>query len=243
MGVDIGVVNGSAVEDIETVRRQIALPEGFDIAVGGQNEEMVRSFDSMKFALALAVFLVYLVMASQFESLVHPFVIMFSIPFGLVGVVLVLLVTGQAVSVVVLIGLIMLAGIVVNNAIVLIDYINMLRREQGMGKFEAIEQAGKVRLRPILMTTSTTVLGLLPMALGIFDFRPFVGAIESSLGSVLPVQAMTWVMTALNVVFPVGLGAEIRAPMAITVIGGLVFSTLVTLVLIPTIYSLADRRD
>lgn len=231
------------VVDIEHQIQQMQYSSDYNIKIAGQNEERKRSFESMQLAIALAIFLVYLVMASQFESLVHPFVIMFSIPFGLVGVVLVLLVTGQAVSVVVLIGLIMLAGIVVNNAIVLIDYINMLRREQGMGKFEAIEQAGKVRLRPILMTTSTTVLGLLPMALGIFDFRPFVGAIESSLGSVLPVQAMTWVMTALNVVFPVGLGAEIRAPMAITVIGGLVFSTLVTLVLIPTIYSLADRRD
>jgi HAE1 family hydrophobic/amphiphilic exporter-1 len=112
-----------------------------------------------------------------------------------------------------------------------------------MPKFEAIEQAGKVRLRPILMTTSTTVLGLLPMALGIFDFRPFVGRVEASLGSVLPAGILDLLMTALNVVFPVGLGAEIRAPMAITVIGGLVFSTLVTLVLIPTIYSLVDRRE
>lgn len=130
-----------------------------------------------------------------------------------------------------------------NNAIVLIDYINHLRREEGMPKFEAIAEAGEVRLRPILMTTSTTVLGLLPMALGIFNFRPFVGAIESSLGPIFPVEVMNLAMGVLNMIFPVGQGGEIRAPMALTVIGGLVVSTLVTLVLIPTIYSLVDRKD
>ena len=196
----------------------------------------------MQMAIALAIFLVYLVMASQFESLVHPFVIMFSIPFGLVGVVLMLLLTGQTVSVVVLIGLIMLAGIVVNNAIVLIDYINMLRREQEMPKLEAIEQACRVRLRPILMTTSTTVLGLLPMALGIFNLRPIVEFANRVFGGVLPDVLHLVLMAVLNIVFPVGQGAEIRAPMAITVIGGLGFSTLVTLILIPTIYSFSDRR-
>ena len=232
-----------AVADIESVIRDMDYPPDYHIKIGGQNEERKRSFESMRLAILLAVFLVYLVMASQFESLIHPFVIMFSIPFGLVGVVWMLLVTGQTVSVVVLIGLIMLAGIVVNNAIVLIDYINALRRERGMGKREAIERACQVRLRPILMTTSTTVLGLLPMALGIFDFRPFVTNVESGLASVLPGGALEYVMGAVNVVFPVGQGAEIRAPMAITVIGGLVISTLVTLVLIPALYSLVDRKE
>ena len=175
------------------------------MSIGGQNEEMVRSFDSMKFALLLAVFLVYLVMASQFESLLHPLVIMFTIPLGLIGSALGLLATGTTISVVVLIGLIMLAGIVVNNAIVLVDYINRLRRDEGMEKFAAVLRAGTVRFRPILMTTSTTVLGLLPMALGL------------------------------------GEGAEIRTPMAITVIGGLLVSTLLTLVLIPVVYTLMDR--
>ena len=231
------------VADIESVIRDMHYPPDYHVKIGGQNEERKRSFESMQLAILLAVFLVYLVMASQFESLVHPFVIMFSIPFGLVGVVWMLLVTGQTVSVVVLIGLIMLAGIVVNNAIVLIDYINALRRERGMGKREAIERACQVRLRPILMTTSTTVLGLMPMALGIFDFRPFTANVESGLANVLPGGALDYVMGALNVVFPVGRGAEIRAPMAITVIGGLVISTLVTLVLIPTLYSLVDRRE
>jgi HAE1 family hydrophobic/amphiphilic exporter-1 len=231
------------VIDIESEIRQIVRAPDYSIKVGGQNEERERSFQSMQMAIALAIFLVYLVMASQFESLIHPLVIMFSIPFGLVGVVLILLVTGQTVSVVVLIGLIMLAGIVVNNAIVLVDYINMLRRDQNVPKLEAIEQACRVRLRPILMTTSTTVLGLMPMALGIFNLRPLVEFADRTVGSILPEIAHVALMAALNIVFPVGQGAEIRAPMAITVIGGLGFSTLVTLILIPTIYSLSDRKS
>ncbi|MEE2658591.1 MAG: efflux RND transporter permease subunit [Candidatus Latescibacterota bacterium] len=196
---------GGVVEEIEEVLSDVALPEGFVITMGGQNEEMVRSFESMKFALALAVFLVYIVMASQFESLLHPLVIMFTIPLGLVGSVGGLLLTETRISVVVLIGLIMLAGIVVNNAIVLVDYINHLRRNENMEKMAAVVRAGELRFRPILMTTSTTVLGLLPMALGL------------------------------------GEGAEIRAPMAITVIGGLIVSSALTLVLIPVVYTLLDR--
>ena len=173
---------------------------------------MVRSFDSMKFALLLAVFLVYLVMASQFESLMHPLVIMCTIPLGLVGSGLALLLTGQTISVVVLIGLIMLAGIVVNNAIVLVDYINHLRRDEGLGKIDAVLRASTLRFRPILMTTSTTALALLPMALG----------------SSIPVLGL-------------GEGAEIRTPMAITVIGGLIFSTVLTLVVVPVLYTVLDR--
>ena len=153
----------------------------------------------MQFAILLSVFLVYLVMASQFESLLHPFVIMLTFPFAMIGVILTLLLTGQTISVIVLIGVVMLAGIVVNNAIVLVDFINQLRRS-GKGLHEAIMEAGQTRLRPILMTTSTTVLGLMPMAIGF------------------------------------GEGAEIRAPMAITVIGGLIAGTVVTLVLVPLIY-------
>ena len=132
---------GSVVADIESRLADMAMPEGFGLSMGGQNEEMVRSFDSMKFAIFLAIFLVYLVMASQFESLLHPFVIMFTIPLGLVGSVSALLITGETINVVVLIGLIMLAGIVVNNAIVLIDYVNQLRRESGMKKLEAVLRA------------------------------------------------------------------------------------------------------
>ena len=196
---------GSVVDDIERALADIPLPEGFTITMGGQNEEMVRSFDSMKFALTLAVFLVYLVMASQFESLLHPLVIMSTIPLGLVGSAAALLATDTTISVVVLIGLIMLAGIVVNNAIVLVDFINHLRRDEGLDKVAAVMRAGELRLRPILMTTSTTVLGLLPMAIGL------------------------------------GEGAEIRAPMAITVIGGLIVSSALTLVLIPVVYASLDR--
>ena len=196
---------GGAAEEINTIISDLAVPPGVEVSLGGQSEEMNNSFRSLLFALALAVFLVYLIMASQFESLLHPFVIFFSIPLALIGAVWALWATGSTISVVVFIGLILLAGIVVNNAIVLVDLINQLR-EKGMPKKEAIMEAGRLRLRPILMTTLTTTLGLLPLALGI------------------------------------GEGAEIRAPMAITVIGGLLISTLLTLVVIPVMYMVLDRR-
>ena len=193
--------------DIRAALAEIAgrMPLNTTVALGGQNEEFEASYDSLMFALALAVFLVYLVMASQFESLIHPFIILFTLPLALVGVVLMLALTGAAVSVVVLLGVIVLAGIVVNNAIVLIDYTNQLRRA-GRSKREALIEAAQIRLRPILMTTLTTVLGLAPMALG-------------------------W-----------GEGDEVRAPMALAVMGGLTFSTLLTLILIPVVYDVFDRR-
>lgn len=196
---------GDAVGELETLLADVAVPNGIGIEVGGQNEEMEASFASMRFALLMAVFLVYLVMASQFESLIHPFVILLTVPLALVGAVLALYVTGTSINVVALIGVIMLVGIVVNNAIVLVDYINQARA-RGIAREDAIMEAGQARLRPILMTTATTALGLLPMALG------------------------------------VGEGAEIRAPMAITVIGGLLVATVLTLVVIPVVYSLLDRK-
>jgi HAE1 family hydrophobic/amphiphilic exporter-1 len=196
---------GAAAADAGAILNRTPLPEGVSAIVSGQSEEMQESFLSMQFALALAIFLVYLVMASQFESLIHPFVILFTIPLALVGAVLALFVTGTTINIVALIGVIMLAGIVVNNAIVLVDLINQLRA-QGTQKLEAIMEAGGARLRPILMTSLTTALGLLPMAIGF------------------------------------GEGAEVRAPMAITVIGGLLVSTFLTLVVIPVVYSLMDRR-
>jgi HAE1 family hydrophobic/amphiphilic exporter-1 len=158
-------------------------------------------------AFALALFLVYIVMASQFESMVQPFLIMMTVPLALIGVILALFATGTTVSIMVLIGLIILAGIVVNNAIVLIDYINTLQ-SRGLAKIEAIVDAGRARLRPILMTTLTTVLGLTPMALGL------------------------------------GEGAEIRTPMAVTVIAGLGVSMVLTLIVIPILYFqfTAERR-
>ena len=196
---------GAAVTDANSIIDGTPMPQGITAMVSGQNEEMQDSFRSMQFALVLAVFLVYLVMASQFESLIHPLVILFTIPLALVGAVLALFLTGTTVNVVAFIGVIMLAGIVVNNAIVLVDLINQLQA-QGMEKTSAIMEAGHARLRPILMTTLTTVLGLLPMAIGF------------------------------------GEGSELRTPMAITVIGGLLVSTLLTLVVIPVVYSLLDRK-
>ncbi len=200
----VGRDMASVGADIEAAMEGIALPAGFDWHLGGQQEEMETSFDSMRFAILLAIFMVYLVMASQFESLLHPFVILFSVPFSLVGVVVALWLFDVTVSVVVLIGVIMLAGIVVNNAILLLDATNRLRR-RGMTKQDALRQAGRIRLRPILMTTATTVLGLFPMALGL------------------------------------GEGSELRSPMAIAVIGGLLLSTLLTLLVIPAVYRLMDR--
>jgi HAE1 family hydrophobic/amphiphilic exporter-1 len=196
---------GMAAERIESILASSPRQAGIVARLAGQNKEMADSFSSLQFALILAVFLVYLVMASQFESLLHPFVILFSIPMAAVGAILALWITGTTVSIVVFIGLIMLAGIVVNNAIILIDKINQLRAS-GMEKVAATIEAGANRLRPILMTTLTTVLGLLPLAIGL------------------------------------GEGAEMRAPMAITVIGGLMVSTLLTLLVIPSVYLLLDRK-
>ena len=190
---------GSAVRDIEALLAANPPPPGVLAELGGQVNEMQTSFASLRFALALAVFLVYLVMAATFESLIHPFVVLFTIPLALVGVVVGILVTGIDVSVIALIGAVMLVGIVVNNAIVLIDTVNQLRRS-GMAKLEAVVRGGHLRLRPILMTTLTTVLGLLPMAMS------------------------------------VGEGAELRAPLAITVSFGLLLSTVLTLVVIPAVY-------
>ncbi len=193
---------------IEKIRELVANnPLGPDIrlAFGGQSEQLESSINSLFFAFGLAIFLVYLVMASQFESLLHPFVILFTIPLAVVGAVLALWLSGSAVSVVVFIGLILLVGIVVKNAIVLIDKVNQLRLE-GVSKHLAILQGSQSRLRPIVMTTLTTLFGFAPIA--------FFG----------------------------GEGAEVRAPMALTVIGGLTVSTLLTLVVIPLVYDLLDRR-
>ncbi len=199
--------------DLKTVSQKIYdtigklnIPSDFAFEIAGQNKEMETSLNSLMMALALAIFLVYIVMASQFESLIHPFIIIFTIPLALIGVFIFLYFLGIPLSIVVFLGMIMLAGIVVNNAIVMVDYINHLRAS-GMEKIQAIIQGGKIRLRPILMTTATTVLGLLPMALGMGD------------------------------------GAEIRTPMAITVIIGLISSTVLTLVVIPTVYALVDRKN
>ncbi len=197
---------GSIVSDIKGRIADIerGLPSGYFTEFGGQFEQMQEAFLIMAGAFALATLLVYMIMASQFESFSHPFVIMFTIPLAIIGVILALLITGRPVSLPVLIGFIMLAGISVNNGIVMVDYINQLKR-RGMEKKEAILQACTVRLRPVLITAFTTILGMLPMALSISE------------------------------------GAEFRAPMAVTVVGGLVATTLLTLFIIPIIYSLVDR--
>jgi HAE1 family hydrophobic/amphiphilic exporter-1 len=155
---------GSAIADVQEVMDSMPRSRALSLELGGQNKEMQVSFRSLRFAIALAIFLVYLVMAATFESFLHPFLVLFTIPLALVGVVAGLLATSTSITVIVLIGTVMLVGIVVNNAIVLIDTINRLR-QAGAGKREAVIRAGHVRLRPILMTTLTTILGLLPMAL------------------------------------------------------------------------------
>ncbi len=176
------------------------MPPDFTYELSGQNQEMETSSSSLTLAMVLAIFLVYIVMASQFESFLHPFLILFTIPMALIGVFITLYVLQIPIGVTVYIGMITLVGIVVNNAIVLIDYINLLRK-RGIEKIEAIKQAGNIRLRPILITTSTTVLGLLPMAIGL------------------------------------GEGTEIRTPMAISIIAGLLSATFLTLILIPLVYN------
>lgn len=197
---------GSVSEDIQSALDGMNIPAEATVELGGQNEELLHSYRNLRFAMILAIFLVYLVMASQFESFLHPFIILFTVPMGAIGVIWTLLLAGKPLSVVVLIGAIMLAGIVVNNGIVLIDYINTLRR-RGVNKYEAIVEGGRVRLRPIIMTTMTTVLALIPMAMGL------------------------------------GEGSEIRSPMALTVIGGLLGATALTLLVIPVLYAIVDRGE
>ena len=156
----------SVMRDIEKQLSAIHVPYNYQITVGGQQEEMQRSFKSLLLVFILALLLVYMILAAQFESLVHPFIIMFSVPLSLIGVVFTLFVTGQSFNIMSLIGIVVLVGIVVNDAIIKVDFINQ-GRKAGLNMRQAIEEAGKKRLRPIVMTTVTTVLGLLPMALGI----------------------------------------------------------------------------
>ncbi len=198
-GRDLGSVN----RDVQAALGEMALPAGYYFEMGGEAEEMRETFMEMAFALVLAVILVYIVLAVLFESLFFPFVIMFSLPVSLTGMVLALLLTGRSFSLTAFIGVIVAMGIVGKNCIVLIDYVNRLR-QKGMARDEAIRTAGPIRLRPILMTTLTTVCAMFPMALGL------------------------------------GEGAEFQAPLATVIIGGLVFSTAVSLVLVPVVYSIFD---
>jgi HAE1 family hydrophobic/amphiphilic exporter-1 len=194
-----GIDLGTSAAQVQRVLDELALGTDVRFEVAGQSQEMEASLGSLRFALMLAIFLVYLIMASLFESVLQPFVILFAVPFALVGVVVGLWATGTAVSVIVLIGGIVLAGVVVNNAIILVDYANRLRA-RGMAVSDALVEAGTVRLRPILISTLTTVLGLLPMA------------------------------------FSGGPGSEIRQPLALTIIAGLISATVLTLVVVPVLY-------
>lgn len=187
------------IDDVKKVLSNLDLAEGYIIKLGGESEQMQESFKSLSFALIMAVVLVYMIMASIFESLWQPFIIMFTVPLSFIGVAWALLITNTTISIVVILGITMLGGIVVNNGIVLIDYINLLR-SKGAKLFDAIIIASQTRLRPIMMTALTTVLGLIPMALS------------------------------------TGEGSELRAPLAITVMGGLLIATFLTLIVIPALY-------
>lgn len=194
---------GSVTNDIKARLSALQLPPGYSISYGGQYEMMDEAMSGLVLALSFSIVLVYLVMAAQFESFLHPFVILFTIPLAIVGAIVALVMTGRDLDIAAMIGVILLVGIVVNNAIVLVDYINQLR-QQGMDRDEAVRITGPRRLRPVLMTTLTTLLGLLPLALGL------------------------------------DAGSDLMAPLATVVIGGLSLSTLLTLVVIPVVYTLAD---
>ena len=193
-------VLGEVVERARSELADLNLPEGFSVTFGGEYREQQKAQTDFLIAILMALVLIYMVMAGQFERFLDPLVVMFSVPLVLIGVLPTLVLTGTTVNIQSVMGLVMLIGIVVNNAIVLVDYINLMRREHEMDLLPAVAEAGRLRLRPILMTTLTTVLGLVPLALGI------------------------------------GAGAEIQAALARVVIGGLLASTLVTLVLIPAAY-------
>lgn len=195
-----GVPLGEAVNRISGALSDVKLPEGFNIYYGGEYEEQQTAERDFLLSIIMAIVLIYMVMAAQFERFIDPLIVMFSVPLAIVGVIPALLLTGTTLNLQSLMGVVMLIGIVVNNAIVLVDYINLLRRERHMNVHDAVVEAGRLRLRPILMTTSTTILGLLPLSFGI------------------------------------GTGAEIQAPLARVVIGGLFASTCITLIVIPVVY-------
>ena len=197
---------GSVASDVQKIIDNIQKPADFIVEMGGGFEEQMSTFRDLGLVILLALVLVYMIMVGQFESFKEPFIIMFTVPLALIGVVWMLFFTGTTINMQSLMGVLLLGGIVVNNAIVYITYTNQLRRTQGMSLFDSVIEAGRVRLRPILMTALTTSFGLIPMALGI------------------------------------GAGSEMRAPMARSVIGGLLLSTFLTLVFIPVVYTLFERK-
>jgi HAE1 family hydrophobic/amphiphilic exporter-1 len=198
-GRSLGEVSG----DIERMAAALVLPPGYDVLPGGDAEELKTMFSNMLQTLGLAIIFIYLILASQFGSFLHPFAIMLSLPLSLVGVALALLATGDTLNMMSMIGLIMLMGLVTKNAILLIDFANQARAA-GLPRDQALIKAGSTRLRPIVMTTLAMIFGMLPLA------------------------------------FAIGAGAEMRAPMARAVIGGLITSTLLTLVVVPVVYTYLD---
>lgn len=197
-------VLGEAVSEMTIFARETGLPSGYSFGFAGMADTMKESFGYLFFALFLAVIMVFMVLASQFESFIHPFTIMLSLPLSIVGALGALVATGMTMSIFTMIGIIMLMGLVTKNGILLVDYTNTLRQRDGMERDAAILKAGPIRLRPILMTTLAIIFGMLPIALG------------------------------------TGVGTESRAPMAVAVIGGLTTSTLLTLVVVPVVYTLLD---
>ena len=196
---------GSILDDIRRKLAAIAVPENFSIVLGGDYEEQQKAFNELRLGFILSLVLVYMVMASLYESLRDPLVVMTSVPLAVIGVVLMLFFTDTTFNIQSFIGCIMLGGIVVNNAILLVDHTNLLRRNEAMGIFAAVREAGRRRLRPVMMTAATTILAMTPLALGL------------------------------------GEGGEAQAPMARALIGGLLSASMITLVVVPTVYTLFHR--
>jgi HAE1 family hydrophobic/amphiphilic exporter-1 len=181
----------------------ISLPPDYKIKITGEEEKRKESMDALSFALILSIVLVFMVLAAEFESLLHPFTILTTIPFAIVGSILIFFILGQTLNIMALIGIIMLVGIAVNNSIILVDRILQIQKE-GVPRIEAIKQAGQQRIRPILMTKLTTILAMLPLTIGF------------------------------------GESVSLRAPMALAVIGGLITSTIMSLVVIPCVFDVLD---
>ncbi len=202
----VGQSLGKVAMKAKNIIDKIEKPAGFNVKVSGAYEEMVKSYRDLAFAVIIAIILVYMVMAAQFESFLYPFIIMFTIPLAIIGIIFILLITHTTFSLISGIGLLVLVGIVVNNGIVYVDYVNQLRREEKLELKEAVIKGCRIRMRPILMTALTTIFGLLPLALRI------------------------------------GEGSELWSPLGISVIGGLTFSTFLTLVFIPVLYYLFSKK-
>ena len=202
---NVGVSAGDIINATKNELSQMNIPFGYNYKFVGSTRTMNDSFKEISRALVIAIILIYMVLAAQFESFIHPFTIMLSLPFALIGAILGLLVTGKTVNIMSAIGIIMLMGLVAKNAILLVDYTNTLREREGLSREEALLEAGSVRLRPILMTTAAMILGMLPVAFG-------------------------W-----------GTGAELRSSMGVVIVGGLITSTLLTLVVVPQMYIFMDN--